>query len=84
MVGFAAFVGVAATAARNAARLRRSLQRRHAALGAGLLASLVGILVHNLFDVTLLENTGIQLWGVLGILSAVVALDRTEGGSIDA
>jgi len=82
LVGFLAFLTVAGTAGLNALRLRRSGQRRHAVLGAALLASLVGILVHNLFDVTLVENAGMQFWGVLGILSAVVTLDRADGGPV--
>lgn len=84
LVGFTAFSTVAALAARHALRLRRSADRFSALLGGALLASLLGLLVHNLFDVTVLENGGVLLWGVLGLLSAVVALDRAEQPAPDA
>jgi len=79
LLGFTAFAAVAGSSAWRAIRLRRSPNTGHAVVAAGLLASLVGLLVHNLFDVTLLENAGVQLWGVLGILSALVVLDRDQG-----
>lgn len=79
LVGLTAFGFVAVKAGQSARRLSRERHRAAAALGSGLLAMLVGTLVHNLFDVTLLENTGVQFWGALGLLSAVEAL--VEGGA---
>ena len=84
LVGFIAFGAVTVLAARHALRLRRSAERLGAVLGGALLASLLGMLVHNLFDVTLVENGGVLIWGVLGLLSAVVALDRAEQPVPDA
>ena len=83
LVGFAAFGAVAATTVSAAVRLRRAADRRVAVLGAGMLGALGGLFVHNLFDVTLLENAGVQLWGVFGLLSALVSLHRSEGGADD-
>ncbi len=79
LVGFTAFGAVVAVALRGAVEVRRSRHRGIAVVGAALLASLLGMLVHNLFDVTLLESGGVQLWGTLGVLSAMVGLARTEG-----
>ncbi len=78
LVGFTAFGAVAATAWWSAAGLRRSRQRAYALLGGALLASLSGVFVHDLFDVTLVENAGVQVWGVLGILSAAAGLAQAE------
>ena len=78
LVGFAALGAVAAASVSAALRLRRAADRRIAVLGSAVLASVVGLFVHNLFDVTLLENAGVQLWGVLGILSALVTLRHSS------
>jgi len=80
LVGFCAFGAVVVTTGRHVRRLRSSRSRRQAALGAALLAWLAGILLHNLFDATLVENAGVQFWGVLGLLSAAIRLGRAEAG----
>ena len=81
LVGFASFGVVAVGAGLGALRLRRSRQRFPGVLGAALLSGLVGLLVHNLFDVTLVENAGIEFWGVLGVLSAMVQLHQPEASA---
>lgn len=78
LVGLVSFVALLATAGWSAVRLRKARERRQRVLGAALLASLVGLLVHNQFDVTLLENTGVQVWGMLGLLSAVGVLNGSK------
>jgi predicted cobalt transporter CbtA len=45
-----------------------------------MLASLVALLIHNQFDVTLLEGTGMYFWALLGLLSAcLIRLDPPAG-----
>jgi O-antigen ligase len=77
LLGFTAFAMVAGRAVWDALTVRRSARHVESLLAAGLLASLAAMLVHNLFDVTLVENGGIELWGILGILSALVSVART-------
>lgn len=76
VVGAAAFGLLFGRAAWAAVMTRRSMRDRRSLLAAGVLAALAAMAVHNIFDVTLVENAGIQFWGILGILSALVALDR--------
>lgn len=81
VVGAASFIMLLGAAAVSALRLRQAVGRGHSILAAGLLSALVAFLVHNAFDVTLLENTGVQFFGALGMLSALVAMDREGAGA---
>lgn len=78
LVGLVLLGAILATAVRRAARVRRVADPPAAILASGMLAAIAGFLVHNLFEVTLLENTGIQVWGMLGILAAFSAVELEE------
>ena len=70
LIGLLALLSVLGTATVMAVRLRRRGGPVAVAIGSAALASLVAFLVHNQFDVTLLEGTGIYFWAVLGLLAA--------------
>jgi O-antigen ligase len=78
LLGLFAFGAVVLLAVRAARRLRTSPDRWSRRLGAASLASVAAFLVHNQLDVTLLEGTGIYFWALLGVLSAVVVLERAD------
>jgi O-antigen ligase len=71
LIGLLALGAVLAGALLLAVRLRRSPNRTAAVLGSAGLASVLAFLFHNMFDVTLLEGTGIYFWALLGILAGV-------------
>jgi O-antigen ligase len=73
LIGLLALLGVLGAALVLAVRLRRRPSRTEAVLGSAGLASLLAFLTHNMFDVTLLEGTGIYFWALLGILAGVAA-----------
>lgn len=73
-------LAVLAVAARTALDLRRHEERWVRIFGSAALASLAAFVVHNVFDVTLLEGTGIYFWGLLGLLSAVYSIAVREYG----
>lgn len=86
LLGLTALVALLSTAIWHGQRLRRSGQRWLRVTGSAIVASIAAVLVHNLFDVTLLESTGVYVWAMLGLLSALVAIDRAassipSGGS---
>jgi O-antigen ligase len=81
LLGCTALLAVLVAAFTRAVGLRRSSQWWVRLLGRAILASLAAFMVHNLFDVTLAENTQVYLWGLLGLLSALAAVDgRAEAG----
>jgi O-antigen ligase len=71
LVGLLALAAVLAGAVLLALRLRRRASRTEAVLGSAGLASVLAFLAHNMFDVTLLEGTGIYFWALLGVLAGV-------------
>jgi O-antigen ligase len=75
LVGLVAFGAVLAAAGHRSRVLRLSSDRWLALMGSALMAALGTFLIHNLFDVTLLERTGSYFWGILGLLSAVASID---------
>jgi len=78
VAGLVVFAAVFGLALRDTIALRRSSQGWIGVLGSGLLASLLGFALHNQFDVTLVEGTGTYFWAVLGLLSALTAVERRE------
>jgi O-antigen ligase len=69
-----ALAAILAVAFRTAFELKRSDQRWIRVLGRATLAALAAFLVHNMFDVTLLEGTGIYFWALLGLISALYSI----------
>lgn len=78
LLGLAALVALLSTSVWQCLRLRRSAQRWLRIMGSALLAAIAAFSIHNQFDVTLLEGTGIYMWAVLGLLSALVTIDQAE------
>lgn len=81
VVGTLALVAVLLAALRTALRLRRVEDHTLSLIGSAGLASLTAFLIHNQFDVTPLEGTGIYFWALLGFLSAAngIAKGREHG-----
>ena len=73
LLGFLALLAVLASALAAALRLRRRADRTHAILGSAFLGGIAALLIHNQFDVTLLEGTGMYFWALLGLLAACTA-----------
>ena len=80
LIGLVSIVIVLGAAIALAVRLRRRADPLARPIGSAALASVVAFLVHNQFDVTLLEGTGIYFWATLGLLSGVAASAMTEPG----
>jgi len=84
LLGFVLLLAVLTVAFRVALDLRRSDERWMVVIGTAGLASLAAFFVHNQFDVTLLEGTGVYFWALLGLLSGLSAAARArevpEGG----
>lgn len=79
LVGLIAFFALFVAAGRAALSRWRSADRFVRATAAGVLAALAAFLVHNQFDVTLFEpSTGLYLWALLGIASAVASMPEPE------
>ena len=81
LIGLLALLAILGSAAMAALSLRRRPGRVAPMLGGAFLASLVALLIHNQFDVTLLEGTGMYFWALLGLLSASVAHLEPEGAA---
>jgi putative inorganic carbon (HCO3(-)) transporter len=82
IVGLAAFLALLAGALPLAARLRRHGEAWIRWTGAGVLASLVAFLAHNIFDVTLFQpETSVIFWVTLGLLSALAAVGTDRASS---
>jgi O-antigen ligase len=73
LVGLVALLAILGLALAAALALRRRGGRTAYVLGSAFLASLVALLIHNQFDVTLLEGTGMYFWAMLGLLAAARA-----------
>lgn len=74
ILSFAAILGLAIWAAMLS---RRSDVRELRVIGTATLASLSAFVIHNMFDVTLLETNGIFFWSLLGLVSAAANLSRS-------
>lgn len=79
LAGLVALLGVLVTALVRAGRLRRASDRWMRLSATAVLASLVAFVIHNQFDVTLLETTALSFWGLLGLLSALVTINARDG-----
>lgn len=80
IIGLAALLAVLSTAVLALMRARGSPQRWVRVAALALLAALLAFAVHNVFDVTLLERGGQQVWALLGLASALGTV-ATSGGS---
>jgi O-antigen ligase len=80
IVGLAALLVVLSAAVLTLMRARGSPQRWVRVTALALLAALVAFTVHNVFDVTLLERSGQEVWALLGLASALgrVATDESR------
>lgn len=78
LLGFIALLTVLVLAFRTALTVRHSRTRWVSLLGTASLASLSAFVVHNLFDVTLLEGTGVYLFAILGLTSALLVVAGSE------
>lgn len=74
LVGLVALGAVLLTAGYTALLLRSRAEEWVRWFGAASLASLTAFFIHNQFDVTLIETTGIYFWGLLGLLSALASI----------
>jgi O-antigen ligase len=79
LVGLVVLLLILASAASVALRLRRSDGRPDAIFGSAAVAFLAAFLIHNQFDVTLLEGTGIYVWALLGLVAGAWAPGREDG-----
>ncbi len=71
LIGLAALLAVLSTAVLTLIRARGSPERWVRVTALALLAALLAFAVHNVFDVTLLERGGQQVWALLGLASAL-------------
>ena len=76
LIGLVALLVVIGLAAHAALTLRRCDDRMLSLVGSAGLAFLTAFLIHNQFDVTPLEGTGIYFWALLGVLSAASGIAR--------
>ncbi|MEA2391936.1 MAG: hypothetical protein QOK31_2045 [Solirubrobacteraceae bacterium] len=83
ILGLLALLAVLGVAVRMALELRRHVERWVRVLGSAMLAALVAFLIHNMFDVTLVQETGIDFWALLGLLSALTAIARQDGDELE-
>ncbi len=78
VLGVLALLVVIGVAVRMALALRGSDARWIRVVASAMLAALVAFLIHNVFDVTLIQETGIDFWAMLGLLSALTAIATTH------
>lgn len=74
LLGLVAFLILAVATARACSRLRRDGRGWLAAVGSAGLAMLAAGGLHNVFDMTLLEQPGIFFWALLGLISAATRI----------
>jgi O-antigen ligase len=74
ILGLLSLLAVMGVAVRMALQLRRHSERWMRVTGSAMLAALVAFLIHNMFDVTLVQETGIDFWAMLGLLSALTTI----------
>lgn len=75
LLGLVAFLAVLLSTVAHALHLRRSERPWVAWYGRAMLASMAAFAVHNLLDVTLGEQTGIYMWALFGLTSALAATE---------
>lgn len=80
IVGLMAFMALAGVVVAGLFGVRRAQERWVRWTGRALLGSLAAFMVHNMFDVTLLEGTGEYLFAFLGLAAALVAVARAGPG----
>jgi O-antigen ligase len=82
IIGLAALLAVLSAAVLSLMRARGSPQPWVRVTALALLAALVAFAVHNVFDVTLLERSGQEVWALLGLASALgrVATGESRDG----
>ena len=78
LLGLVSLLVVLVLAIHTSLIVRRSKTRWVSLLGTASLASLAAFLVHNLFDVTLLEGTGVYVFAILGLVSALLVVANSE------
>ncbi|MDQ3569400.1 MAG: O-antigen ligase family protein [Actinomycetota bacterium] len=78
VAGLVALLAVLAASLHWILRMRRARERWIRLTSNALLASLAAFLVHNLFDLTLLERTAVYFWALLGLVSAVTMIQGNE------
>jgi O-antigen ligase len=79
LAGLVVLLAILAAAVSVALRLRRSDDRSTAVFGSAAVAFLAAFLIHNQFDVTLLEGTGIYVWALLGLVAGAWTPGRRDG-----
>jgi O-antigen ligase len=79
LAGLVVLLAILAAAVSVALRLRRSDDRSTAVFGSASVAFLAAFLIHNQFDVTLLEGTGIYVWALLGLVAGAWTPGRRNG-----
>ena len=79
LAGLVVLLAILAAAVSVALRLRRSGDRSTAVFGSAAVAFLAAFLIHNQFDVTLLEGTGIYVWALLGLVAGAWTPGRRDG-----
>ena len=77
LLGLSSFLILLVAGIVHALQLRRSPRPWVSWFGRAMLGAMAAFAVHNLLDVTLLEQTGVYIWVLFGILSAVIATERT-------
>lgn len=80
VVGLALFATILGLAVLALLRLRRDTERWVRLTARGLLAAFAALVVHNMFDVTLLEGTGEFVWGLLGLVAGLTLMRRAAPG----
>lgn len=74
VLGLLALLAVIGVAVRMTLELRGHGERWIRVVASAMLAALVAFLIHNIFDVTLIQETGIDFWAMLGLISALAAI----------
>jgi O-antigen ligase len=80
LLGFFSLIVVLVLALHTSLLVRRSRTRWVSLMGTACLASLTAFMIHNIFDVTLLEGTGVYMFVILGLASALLVVSRAEEG----
>jgi len=78
LLGLMAFLAVLGVAVSRGLALLRSHERWISVLGSAILAALAAFVIHNQFDVTLYEGTGVYFWAILGLLAALTIISSDE------
>jgi O-antigen ligase len=80
IVGLGVFAAIIVLAVAALVRLRSDGERWVRMTARGLLAAFAALVVHNQFDVTLLEGTGEFVWGLLGLVAGLTLMRRVTPG----